>query len=1051
MVISLDNWIELKNWSGKPTSKGVSVIDRCISQNLTMGKTPNKNKADRGSPRKKFPSTKLKEYIVDSASGYCPGCSIYVRETDDGVVCKPCQAYWHYACVGTTQEELDNDWKGISFMCQNHRKETKQITLDCQADGKDEAEGIKLDIKINNFALNAQQKIKDKLSKMEAEFEIQPKDNHRQYYFKMSTPTYHLFIENIIQFGEELGMSVKRKDADLNGEIVKTQFILNIRTTDGASTPLSLTGYHTNNSMLIQPVGSKTGEKTEHLEHFVNKTLVNIIQKVEKSEAHNRVKEMLRDHFLMAQENVQSKVNVNPKPELVPYVMMVKTDMDKSCKRRKVEMEDQDMGSDQQDDGKQADSEEASASKDHEAEADQEKVEIRQREVIDQIRIQLDVETKEKNKMMKEIETLKKKIKEGENKGKLVEQTKEKLEKMTKLKDQMSAAAQALKQNNEVLTAQQATNTSTINSKEDTLQSYSAIIKNNENKMAEKERIICELREALKEKELGIETHKEIAYRLINQSGDEDGQENSKDAVIKELNKKLNEQEEKYKNIEENYSMLQKKVDQLSQDASDAEIAARATEEKLKLQVNENVAQKEKIHKDAKKEAKQLKDALNSSEKMVSNLKQKLKEREEQIKAQEINTEMQKIIKLDQGNNTELAEAEEEDGAVEELNKTISELEESIERTTNQTNTSMNEMSKIIEDKEEIISQLKENSEFMENKLRDIEKEKEKLINISKELKKELETTQKKLNDDLKKHQQDQNEMKMLKSKYAASQLEVSQMVSLNNQLKINKEINKTANPVKEAAKGAANPHNGAEKLIPEAVEMVSEAPKVSQESISKLCYSEVKEKGSCKKNNCFFSHDIPTGMEQKMMLNIIGQRNLCINEFNRQGSCRKRGECRFHHEITAEQRNNAYVQELMKQKQERMRKSRESHPSSSHNLCAYEYQRNGGCPWGENCKFTHKITDAQKSDATLRITMTNKMEHIQATKINRKHNYNINNNNKKIPLQMLSKMYQLLSNTQEEIPSTNNGQDEIEVPREILEKMYKMIDECKTNCFKGG
>ena len=137
-----------------------------------------------------------------------------------------------------------------------------------------------------------------------------------------------------------------------------------------------------------------------------------------------------------------------------------------------------------------------------------------------------------------------------------------------------------------------------------------------------------------------------------------------------------------------------------------------------------------------------------------------------------------------------------------------------------------------------------------------------------------------------------------------------------------------------------------------------------------------------------------------------------------------------------------------MKQKQERMRKSRESHPSSSHNLCAYEYQRNGGCPWGENCKFTHKITDAQKSDATLRITMTNKMEHIQATKINRKHNDNINNNNKKIPLQMLSKMYQLLSNTQDEIPSTNNGQDEIEVPREILEKMYKMIDECKTNCF---
>ena len=717
--------------------------------------------------------------------------------------------------------------------------------------------------------------------------------------------------------------------------------------------------------------------------------------------------------------------------------------MDKSCKKRKVQMDDQDMGNDQQNYGKQADSEEASTSEDREAEADQEKIEeTRQREVLDQMRIQLDVETKEKNKLMKEIEALKKKIKEGENKGKLAEQTKEKLDKMTKLKDQMSAAVQALKQNNEVLTAQQATNTATINSKEDTIQSYSAIIKNNENKMAEKERIICELRETLREKELGIETHKEIAYRLINQSDDEDGQENSKDAVIEELNKELNEHKEKYKNIEEKYSKLQEKVDQISQDASDAEIVARATEDKLKLQINENVAEKEKIHKEAKKEAKQLKDALISSEKTVSNLKQELKERDEQIKTHEIEKEMQKMMKLDQGND-----AEEEDSAVAKLNNTISELEESIERTTNQTNTSMNEMSKIIEDKEEIISQLKENSEFMDNKLSDIQEEKEKLINITKELKKELETTQKKLNDDLRKHQQDENEIKMLKSKYTASQLEVSQMVNLNNQLKINIEASKKANPAKEATNGEAKPHDTAGKIIPEVNEIGSEVPTVSQESISKLCYSEVKEKGSCKKNNCFFSHNIPTGMEQKMMMNIIGQRNLCINEFNRQGSCRKRGECRFHHEITAEQRNNAYVQEMMKQKQERMRKSRESYSSSSHNLCAYEYQRSDGCPWGENCKFIHQITDAQRSDTTLKTIMANKMEHIRVRKNQWKHN-NINNNNKKVPLQMLAKMYQLLSNTADEIPSTNNERDEIEIPGEILEKMYKMIDECKTNCF---
>ena len=264
--------------------------------------------------------------------------------------------------------------------------------------------------------------------------------------------------------------------------------------------------------------------------------------------------------------------------------------MDKSCKKRKVQMDDQDMGNDQQNYGKQANSEEASISEDREAEADQEKIEeTRQREVLDQMRIQLDVETKEKNKLMKEIEALKKKIKEGENKGKLVEQTKEKLDKMTKLKDQMSAAAQALKQNNEVLTAQQATNTATINSKEDTLQSYLAIIKNNESKMKEKERIICDLQETLKEKELGIETHKEIAHRVMNQSGDGD---EAKDAEIKDLHTKLKEQEEKTKNLEQRSSMLQERVDQISQEAADAEIAAKAKEEKLTLQLKEIVMEK---------------------------------------------------------------------------------------------------------------------------------------------------------------------------------------------------------------------------------------------------------------------------------------------------------------------------------------------------------------------------------------------------------------------------------------------------------------------------
>ena len=70
----------------------------------------------------------------------------------------------------------------------------------------------------------------------------------------------------------------------------------------------------------------------------------------------------------------------------------------------------------------------------------------------------------------------------------------------------------------------------------------------------------------------------------MNQSGD--GNE-AKDAEIEDLHTKLKEQEEKSKNSEQRSSLLQE-----SQDAADAEIAAKAKEEKLTLQLKEIVMEK---------------------------------------------------------------------------------------------------------------------------------------------------------------------------------------------------------------------------------------------------------------------------------------------------------------------------------------------------------------------------------------------------------------------------------------------------------------------------
>ena len=92
---------------------------------------------------------------------------------------------------------------------------------------------------------------------------------------------------------------------------------------------------------------------------------------------------------------------------------------------------------------------------------------------------------------------------------------------------------------------------------------------------------------------------------------------------------------------------------------------------------------------------------------------------------------------------------------------------------------------------------------------------------------------------------------------------------------------------------------------------------------LSSLCYREVKQEGSCSfgASTCRFSHNIPGCVKEnrEMALNIVGRKNLCINEFFAEGSCRKGDECRFHHGILDEQRKDPKTIEIMKEKRSRM------------------------------------------------------------------------------------------------------------------------------------
>ena len=111
-MVNLDHWLEVENWPQKRVEEGVKVIDKCLFLS--------KSKMSK-SPRKKTRPGKYKEFVVDIPVGYCPKCSKYINSEDNGVVCHPCQSYWHYECVGVTQEELDTTWKDVPFLCPQHR------------------------------------------------------------------------------------------------------------------------------------------------------------------------------------------------------------------------------------------------------------------------------------------------------------------------------------------------------------------------------------------------------------------------------------------------------------------------------------------------------------------------------------------------------------------------------------------------------------------------------------------------------------------------------------------------------------------------------------------------------------------------------------------------------------------------------------------------------------------------------------------------------------------------------------------------------------------
>ena len=1047
-MINLDAWLCLDKWkTGNLQISGVEVIDNCLKPTTMASclktpkkgfKSPQNNKAL--TPRRKYPNPKYyKECFVNIPNAYCPKCRKYVKETDLGVVCKPCQAYWHYECANTNQDEIDEKWSDIDFLCEIHRETLENDLNVVQKNLAFEDNKLKVrNIKINNYVLNEKDANMTLLKDIDKQSSIEPKDGYRQYTISLSTPTYHLILENMNNLGNQKGMEIKRDDVDLKGTKLKCQWIASIKLNDGTLTNFSITCFHTTNRILIQLTGKNTVSRVNGLKTFVYGTMEPIINTVEATKLFEEVRESMREELsqlicnkisggedaqIIAEpesKDIENLISDLVEPEGTKSEgcgpSLAKEDMpDKISGLMSEEMPPHQEKANQAKTTCQLSNETVSTK-----EGNNEKV------LIDKLKISVVDKEKENRRLTKEIKSLNSKIKESEGAEKMRKTLEEKLEKTIKLKDQMTAAVQTLKQENDVLRAQHETYNCTIESHRATLESYATIIKNNDAKLVEKEDLIKEQQARLKETGIGIELHKDIAYRFMDEL-EGDGEDDDEEEYKKELRKvyaKLKLEEEKNKRLEEELSKSRLKENDDRKFEEESNESTKRLEENNK-KITEQVKDLEACKKHNQKEIKQLKDTVSNAEIANSEYKAEIKRLEEELKNQLVAAKVQMITRTDieQQQRHEETNCTKLQNKVNMLEKELSMLQQVQEnsRVEDHCKIQIVEANKLLEDKEKTIDEMKEHSNFVENELKD------KQLAV-KELEKELHELTQEIKEAKRKYQCSEKEKEEMDTKLTTSRQEISQLLYLNNQLKGRNE------KLEQQAEANNNKMKLGPGNVPVLAPIINDEGKVNVHgndfgmgdqdvTISNLCYNEVRREGSCKfgKPKCRFSHEIPEKVKQnrEMVLSIIGQKNLCANQFFNEGSCLKGDNCRFHHVITDEQRNDPLLLESMNRKLRRMRQQRER---SEIPMCVYEFSHRGACRRKEECRFDHNISETQRQNQDIKAEINKRLNEIE--------------NRRK------------LNFCQNRETSLENKEESIMVPKSLVEKMYKMLDESPPQYF---
>ena len=866
---------------------------------MTIHRTPR-----RGTPRRRVPPSQIDYVIVDKPSGHCPKCRKYVP--DKGVMCKGCNAFWHYACAGVSQETLDVEWEGVDWLCKEHiMSDAVSIAENTEQNGT--LGEVKIRVNVNSYTLNPQSTLKKLQKSIQAVSKIDAKDKNQQYYVKLCLPTFEILVANMIDLGEQWGLSIKAGSVDQNGSNVGAQFNLNLRTPNGLSAQTSVNCFPTTSSLHIQlNKGSKGNEdwdeKVECLSSFVYHVLGGVIKQIEQSPYFEALRENMLQELVKMKELPRGasssellKIAYTPRnPSQVDITTpvaqvtedkpspksasMVETE-EKISDWHSIEEENENSERDCRPDMKGAPLEDpVSRNSVNDDTAENGFVPTNSNEMekrsLDSLRLVIQERNEEISKLKAETKSQKRLLKDLDGKLKESDEKDVKISKIMNMKEQLGSTIQTLKEK--------------LNESDLLVKSQATQISAQDEEIKQKGKIIAELN-------IRTECNKEVATLFMDQILEEDGDEDQTNS-----RQDLSSKEQVAKLFNE-LSIEQEKVNQLQVEIKEAnsEIAS------LKL-IHEEEVGKHKVEKEQKnKEIKSLKSLVTKMEKNLSDKNEEVKTLGEEL------VSVKNVLSVEKAKYVSIAEE----------HKKLGSINEKLESDIKMIKSNNEEQTKL---PCEMVSMHCQTDEMQSDpRVTTLKKEK---TNMEKQL------------------ESSRNNFRNLETSLEEEKKKYTQLSLLNESLKAELATYMDASRPTNTEQNESTLDRPGEN---EETQVSTPNARNDLVEVGNVCYREALQPGSCVRGvNCRFSHHITSDMRSNQLLmdRIASMKEeklgKCVNEFFRPGSCRKKDACRFSHKINDNHRQDQPLRRTMEEKLQRLQGQRPS-DSMQHQEQAEYHQSN--------------------------------------------------------------------------------------------------------------